>query len=185
MHRVSRMTVIFIWPGYWRSVSMRERQAAGNGKGAAIVHLLGQDKNPQFASGLDGEGTLDSGIRVGQLLQILNALEIGGHIFGAGAGSRGADGVGGADQDSYRAGGGNVVMVGSHAVDDEPRTRRSASNISPPVDGVGSFDLVIDGLADIVEEAGPFGRRRRPAPMPAIRPTRWATSTEWSKMFCE
>ena len=63
------------------------REAAGQCKGLFVVDLIGLDQHAEFAAGLDGEAFLDAGIGAANFFEVFDALDIGGHGFGAGAGA--------------------------------------------------------------------------------------------------
>ena len=64
---------------------------------------------PHLAAGLDGVGMLDAGKALGHRFQLLKPFDVFLQRFAAGAGSGGADGVGGGDQH-------RVDMVDRHVV---------------------------------------------------------------------
>src|ERR1044071_1658958 len=84
---------------------------AGEDEGLAIINLVGLNHHPQLASGLDGETFVDTAKGHTDLLEVLQPVDIGGHGFRAGSGTRGADGVGGADEDSQDGGVGHLIVV--------------------------------------------------------------------------
>ena len=70
------MTVTLIWPGYWSSVSIflatsRESQSA-----SSSVMLGRLDHDAELASGLHREGLLDALEPVGDVLELLQALDV-------------------------------------------------------------------------------------------------------------
>ena len=75
-------------------------------------------------------------------------------------------------------------VVGFDDVDDGLRLAVAAGKVGADC-GVRAFDLVVDGLTQVVQQPGPLGQLgvRHPA-RSAMRPARWATSRECMRTFC-
>jgi len=62
-----------------------------------VVHLLGLNKDAEFAAGLNSEGFVHARKSASKFFEIFDPLQVSGHRFGTSAWARGADGIGGAD----------------------------------------------------------------------------------------
>jgi len=114
------------------------------------------NEDAQFAARLHGKGFLDPRAAHGDFLEVLDAFEVGRHVFRPRARARGADGVRGTDEDAEGALGGHVVVVGGDGVHDGGAFSVALGQLGPD-QGVGALHLVIDGLADVMQEPGAFG----------------------------
>src|SRR5205823_415614 len=132
------------------------RNVAREDKSLLIVNLIRLNHHPQLPAGLDGETSINAWKRQADLLQVFQSVDISRHRFRASAGARGADGVGGADEYSQNVGVGDFVVMRGDAVDHIFGFTVTLDELCPD-DGVGAFDFVIDGLADVVQQAGPLG----------------------------
>ena len=94
---------------------------------------------------------------VGDLLELLEALDVVLCGLATGAGTRGRDGVGGLDQNVEDGVGVDVGVVRLDRVDDLGALAVAAGEVGAD-HGVRALDLVVDGLADVVKEAGALGR---------------------------
>ena len=132
-------------------------QLAGEDDHIVLAHLLGLDHHADLAARLNGVGGLDAGVGAGDLLELFEALDVVLDVLAAGAGTGGGDGVGGlheAGDDGLRL---DVVVVRLHRVDDVLALMVLAQELHAERD-VGAFELVVDGLADIVQQAGALRR---------------------------
>ena len=112
-----------------------------------------------FASGLDRVALFDTLEGHADLFEGLQALEVVLHGVAPRARPCGADGVGGCDEERLRAGVVVVVVLGDGG-DDRLRHLVLHGDIRPDL-GVGTLDLVGQGLADVVEQPAPSWRRGR------------------------
>ena len=118
-----------------------------------LGYLLGLDHNAYLASGLDGVAAGDTGEALGYLLKLFKALDVVFDILAACAGAGGGDSVGclnDAGDDRARL---NIAVVRLDSVDDRFALLILLADIDTDGD-VAALDLVVDGLADIVQETG-------------------------------
>jgi len=125
-------------------------------QGGQVVDLLRPDDDPHLAPGLQGVTLLHAGEGCRQILQRLDALDVGFQAFPAGAGPRAADGVGGLHDHRLHAALLFLVVVGGDAVDDLLRRFVAAGQFRAER-GVGAFHVVVDGLADVMQQAAHLG----------------------------
>src|SRR6185437_1947337 len=124
---------------------------AGHPHRAQIVYLVRFDRDPQFPSCLDGKAFLHSGKAVGDLLQRLQAFDVGAHRLAAGPRAGGGDRVGGGDQERLHRLRLLVGVVGGYRMDDLGRLPEPLADIGPD-QGVRPLDLMVHRLANVVEE---------------------------------
>ena len=112
-------------------------------------------------------------------LQLFQALDVVFQILAPCAGSGSGDGVSRLDQAGDDGLGLYVVVVGVDGVDDFLALLVLPGQLHADGD-MGAFDLVVDGLAQVVEQTGPLGGGDIDADLGghAGRPC-WATSMEW------
>ena len=116
----------------------------------------GSDEDPDLATGLDGERPLDAGEALGDRLEVLEPLDVGVHRLAAGTRPRGADRVGDLDDRRLDAGVLDLLVMGGDAVDDLHRQVVPLGDLGAD-GGVRALDLVVDRLADVVEETAHLG----------------------------
>ena len=155
-----------------REVRVRQGGAPGGRAVVAMVASSAQASSPQrlarvvfafavvalahLAAGLDRERALDAGEALGDGLEVLEPLDVGVHRLAAGARPRGADGVGDLDDRRLQAGVFDLLVVGGDRVDDLGRQVVALGDRGAD-GGVRALDLVVDRLADVVEEAAHLG----------------------------
>ena len=99
---------------------------------------------------------LDPAEALGDRLQVLEPLDVGVHRLAAGTRPRRADRVGDLDDRGLQAGVLDLLVVGGDAVDDLERQVVALGDLG--ADGrVRALDLVIDRLADVVQQAAHLG----------------------------
>src|SRR5215217_5771113 len=124
--------------------------------GDSVVHFGGLDHDSDLTSGLDGVGFIYPSVAEGDVLQGAEALYIGLRRLAPCAGAGRRDRVCGGDQHVLHRLHLDLVVVsayGAHHVVRLPTLLREAA----PDQGVCALDLVIYGLADIVQQGGPAG----------------------------
>ena len=131
-------------------------QLPGQDDHLVLADLLGFDHDPDLAAGLDGVGLLHAGIAAGDLLQLLQTLDIVLQVLTAGTGPGGGNGVGRLDQTSHQSLALHVAVVGLDGVEDVLFLLVLAAELHAQID-VSTLELVIQGLADVVEQTGPLG----------------------------
>jgi hypothetical protein len=87
------------------------RDAAGQEIGLFITELIRLDHDSKLASGLHCEAFFDSAEGQANAFEVFEATDVGCHGLGARARARGADRVGGADEDSVDVGVGDFFVV--------------------------------------------------------------------------
>src|SRR5688572_4135731 len=118
--------------------------------GAEVVDALGGDEDADLAAGLDGVGAVDGFERGRDLLEVLEAADVVLERVLAGAGARSGDGVGGLAEvalDVARP----VLVVRERVVGDVLGEAELLHDVVADL-WVGAGDVVVDGLADVVEE---------------------------------
>ena len=128
--------------------------------GQAVVDVLGVDDHADLAAGLDGVGLLDALEGGRDAFELLEPLDVAFEALASGAGPAGADGVGGEDDGRVGAGGFDVAVVGGGGVDDLVLLAVPLQQVGPDL-RVPALDLVVDGLADVVQQSPPGGRAGR------------------------
>ena len=135
--------------------------------GLSLVDHLGLDHDAHLATCLDGVGALDALVGVGDFLKLLEALDIGVEGLLAGTRAGGRHGIRGLDEHVEDGVGLNVGMVRLDGVHDLRGFAETAREIGAD-DSVAALDLVVDGFAEVVQQAGALGghgvrgRARRP-----------------------
>ena len=124
--------------------------------GLVVGHDAGLDHDAHLTAGLDGEGLLHAGHRHGQLFEPAEPFNVGGHGLGPGAGTRGGDGVGEDHEPGVDRLGLDLGVVGGDGVDHDAGLTVAADEVRPD-DRVTALVFALDGLADIVEQAGALG----------------------------
>ena len=132
------------------------RYIVGQDLGGGLVDDLGLHHDANLAAGLDGVGTLDALVRAGYLLELLEALDVGIEGFLARPGAGGRNGIRGLDDDVEHAVGLHVVVMRLDGVDDGGLLAEAAGEVGAD-DGMTAVDFAVDGLPDVVQQAGAFG----------------------------
>ena len=117
-----------------------------------LGNILGLDHNADLASGLDGVAARNAGEALGYLLELFEALDVVFDVLAACAGTGGRDSVGclnDAGDDRARL---DIAVVRLDSVDDRFALFIPLADIDADGD-VAALDLVVDGLADIVQKA--------------------------------
>ena len=63
------------------------REVSGQGKGLFVIDLFGLDEDTEFAASLDGKAFFHAGIGAANFFEVFDTLDVGGHGFGARAGT--------------------------------------------------------------------------------------------------
>src|SRR4051794_1123698 len=129
---------------------------AGEPRRREVVDLLGPDEDADLASRLDGERALDAREALRDPLQVLEALDVRLHRLAACSWPRGADRVGDLDDRRLDAGELDLLVVGRDPVHDLERHVVLLGDARADA-GVRPLDFVVDGLADVVEQAADLG----------------------------
>src|SRR6266849_2067781 len=124
--------------------------------GSRVVDLLRLDQDPNLAAGLDGVRLLDALERVGDFLQLFQPLDVGLERLTPSTGASRRDGVCRDQQERLDRMWFFVVVMRTHCVHDRGRYPMSLQQVCPD-DGMRTLDLVVDGLADVVEQARHLG----------------------------
>ena len=125
---------------------------------AGIVDVLGLNHDANLAARLNGEALFNALERIGDFLELLEALDVVFDGFAARAGTGGGNRIRGLNQNRLDARGLDVVVVRHDAVNNRVgfvillRQFRADGHM-------GSLDLVVDGLADVVQKARALGER--------------------------
>src|SRR5215217_4901763 len=130
---------------------------AGQDLGGDVVDVLRLDHDPDLAPGLHGEHLVDTGVAAGDLLEALQALDVGLQGLAPRPGAAAGDGVGGLGEHGLDGALLDLAVVGLDGVDDLGPLLEPAGQLGPD-DGVRSLDLVGEGLADVVEEPAALGQ---------------------------
>ena len=91
---------------------------AGQDLGGDVVDVLRLDHDPDLAAGLHGEDLVDARVAAGDLLEALQALDVGLERLPAGPGPAARDGVGGLGEDGLDGPLLDLAVVGFDGVDD-------------------------------------------------------------------
>src|SRR5690606_26013302 len=129
---------------------------AGHLRRFCVVDAVGFDHDAHFAPRLDSVGLFDPFVRVGDGLELFEAADVVFQRLAAGAGPGGGNGVGRRDQhrlDGLRL---VVAVVALHRVDHFTRLLVPGQQAPADLD-VRPLHLVVDRLADVVQESGPLG----------------------------
>ena len=111
-----------------------------------LADLVGLDHDADLPARLDGKGLFHAGEGGGDLLQLLQALDIVLQVLPPGAGPGGGDGVGRLNQAGHHRLGLHVVVVGVDGVDDGLALVVLPGQLHADGD-VGALHLVVDGPA--------------------------------------
>ena len=148
------------WPGYSISSSICLAMSWARTVASASEIILGLDHDADLAAGLDGVGALDALVGVGDLLELLEALDVVRRRVSLRAPGRAAETASAAWTSTSRTVFGlDVVVVCLDGVDDLGALAEAAGKIGAD-DGVTALDLVVDCLAKVVQKAGSLGGNR-------------------------
>src|SRR6266545_3999347 len=129
---------------------------AGHHLSLEVVDVDGLDHHPDLPPGLHGIGLLHPGVGGADLLQPLQALDVGLQALPPRSGSPARDAVGDLGQDGLDRPLLHLAVVGLDTVHDLGRLPQPAGDLRPD-DGVGPLDLVGHRLADVVQQRAPLG----------------------------
>src|SRR4051794_497049 len=130
--------------------------------GAVVVERAGVEHDPDLAAGLHRVDLVDAFMPRGDVLEVAQPLDVLLERLPARAGPGARERVRGLDEhrlDGLRL---DLVVVGLHRVRDGLRLPVLAGDVAAD-ERVRAFDLVRDGLADVVQQRGAPGRLRRRA----------------------
>ena len=94
--------------------------------GRGVGRVLGAGHHAQLAAGLDGKGVIDAGEAAGDRFQLFHPLDVAFERFAAGAGPRGAAGVGRGHQHGVGIVDAQIVVMPQRRVDHLGALRRGA-----------------------------------------------------------
>ena len=109
-----------------------------------------------LATSLHGIGTLDAIMGVGDLLELLKALDVVLGRLATGTGARSGDGIGSLYQDIEHRVGVDIGMVGLDSVDDNRLLAITTGKLGAD-DGMWALNVVVNCLAQVVKQAGALG----------------------------
>ena len=130
-----------------------QAEAAGEFGRPEVIDLARVHDDPEFAAGLEGVSLPDAVEGEGDLFQETDALGVGLEGGGAGAGAGAGGGVGDHHQRSVQAFGRDFAVVRGDGVHDARVLAESAEQ-GGPGDGVARAGFGLDGLAEVMQEAG-------------------------------
>ena len=176
------MTVTLIWPGYSRLSSIFLTTSRASRLAARSSICVRRDEDPHLAPGLDGERLLDAVERVGDAFQRLEALDVGLDHLAARAGraplmasavaTMNASTVCGSSSPWCAAIAWTILAERPSRLGDVGADQR-----------VRAFDLVVDGLADVVQQTGGLADVDVGADLGASAAAISETSSEWCSTF--
>ena len=120
----------------------------------AVVRVVRGEHHADLAPRLDGVGFGDTVECLGQLLELLQPFDVGVQALAPGAGPGGADGVRHGDDDVVDGVHLQRVVVGGDGADHLGPLPEAPRQVRPD-SGMGPLDLMVDGLAEVVQQAGP------------------------------
>src|SRR5450830_775125 len=129
---------------------------AGQQRRGVVVDLGRLDHHAHLVARLHGEAFLHALLALGDALQRLEPLDVVLERLAAGAGPRRGDGVGGLHKDGLDSLRLDVLVVRLDGVAHALRLAVLLAELLRDV-GVRTVDLVVDGLADVVQQAGALG----------------------------
>ena len=132
------------------------RDVAGQPGRPEVVDRVRLDEDPDLAPGLDGEALVDAVEGVGDPLQRLQPLDVGLDHLPPRPRPRPADRVGGGDDEGLDRLRLLLAVVGGDGVDDLAGAAEPLGDVGPD-QGVRPLHLVVDRLADVVQQAGGLG----------------------------
>ena len=151
-----------IWPGYLDLAGVGQLvldllgDIAREQDHLVLADVLRLDHDADLAAGLDGVAAGDAGEALGDLLELFETLDVVLDVLAARAGTGRGDRVRRLDEaglDGMRL---DVAVVGLDAVDDRVALAVLAGDVHADGD-VAALDLVVDGLADVVQQARALG----------------------------
>ena len=125
-------------------------------RGLGIGDLVRLNHDMDLATGLHGIGALDAVVRIGDLLELLEALDVVLGRLAAGAGTGSGDGIGSLNQDVEHRVGVDIGMMGLDRVDNDGLLAITTGKLSAN-DGMRSLNVVVNGLAQVVQKTGALG----------------------------
>src|SRR5450756_2034696 len=129
---------------------------AGQQRRGVVVDLGRLDHHAHLVARLHGEAFLHALLALGDALQRLEPLDVVLERLAAGAGPRRGDGVGGLHEDGLDSLRLDVLVVRLDGVAHALRLAVLLAELLRDV-GVRAVDLVVHGLADVVQQAGALG----------------------------
>ena len=123
-----------------------------------IADLLAADHDADFAAGVDRVHVFDAGKRGRDFFQARDAAGIAFKVFAAPPRPNGRYGIGRLNQEADRRKALVILVVLGDDFPDDWMLVESLAQLNAQFD-VASFHLLADGLANIVQEAGPLGQR--------------------------
>src|SRR5438552_1407011 len=126
---------------------------AADADGIAVGGLGGIGDDAHLSAGLDGIGVFDAGETRGDRLQLLEPFDVLFQRFAAGAGTRGANRIGGGDQHRVDMVDRDVVMVAEDGVQDLLAGFPVALGQLGADLGMAALHFMIGRLADVVQQA--------------------------------
>ena len=132
---------------------------AGQKQHRVVRNLIRVDDDADLASGLNGVRAGNAGRFVGDALQLFKTLDIVFEIFAARAGAGGRNSVRRLNEAGDHGLGFHVAVVRFNRVDDAGRFLVLLGEVYTDLD-MAALDLVVDRLADIMQQAGAAGGDR-------------------------
>src|SRR4029077_20030749 len=129
------------------------RDVAREARGLKIVELFRLHHDTNLATRLYRERLLNAGEAVRHALELLQARDVVRDDLAPRPGTRGADGVGGRDERANHRHRFHVAVMAADAVDDRLREAVALEELAAD-HRVRPFDLVVDRLADVVQQTG-------------------------------
>ncbi len=131
--------------------------------------LLGLDHDANLAAGLNGIAVGDAGKALGDFLKLFKTLDVVLDILATRTGARGGDSVRRLHDAGDDRVGLNIAVVRLDGVDNGLRFLVLSCDVDADGD-VAALDLMVDGLAEVVQEACALGRSIDAPSSAAIRP---------------
>src|ERR1700682_6161191 len=132
------------------------RNVAGEPERLVIRYASRLDDDPELPARLDGERLLDSLESIGDVLELLEPLDVGFQDLPAGAGPGGRERVRSVDEHGFQRTRLVVSVMALHAVDHGVALAEFLQDFAAELE-MRPVHLAIDRLADVVEEAGALG----------------------------
>ena len=170
VNRLSRIIVTLISPGYVSCCFERLGDVAADFGGRFVGRHLGAGDDADLAAGLDRERLLDALEAGGDRFQFLHPLDVAVERFAAGAGPRGAAGVGRGDEHRVRHVGADVVVMAERGVDHFGAFAVALEEVGADLAG-GRLPCRGRPPCRCRAAGRPGGPGRRPSPFP--RPSCW------------
>ena len=125
-------------------------------RGLGIGDLVRLNHDVDLATSLHGIGTLDAVMGVGNLFELLKALDVVLGRFATSTGARGRNGIGSLDQNIEHRIGVDVGVVSLNSVNDNGLLAIATGELGAD-NGMRTLDVMVDSLAKIVQQAGALG----------------------------